>query len=236
MSTRQPNAPQGNWRVAVVLGLAGAALIWLILPQRALLTTPLTLLATGQLMEFQIYLRSLGSWGYLTSVMLLIAGAVGLPLPAMIVMVADGLVYGTWLGMAVSFTGSLLGAAAAFAIGAHVGRRQRDGRCHAAVSNDPVIRLYTPWAIVLGRWVPGIPGDPMSYAAGFTGMSVHWFLLLTVLALVPATFVTAFVGTEVTTDVTTPYWIFGLAMIALACWAGARGLNRVRRTPRLLTQ
>lgn len=199
----------------LLLAVAGAGLLWILPSMRGILVTPFELIATGRLIEFQKYLQSLGSWACLASVLLLSVGALGFPIPVVIVMVTDGLVYGTWRGMAVSLVGSLLGAGMAYAVGAHVGPR----RARAGVGTTHASRRATKslaWCIVLSRWLPGIPGDPMSYVAGFQRMSFRWFLLLTGLALVPTTFATAVVGTTVTQDVPTPYWILGLALLAAA--------------------
>jgi uncharacterized membrane protein YdjX (TVP38/TMEM64 family) len=80
---------------------------------------------------------------------------------------------------------------------------------------------------VLGRWVPGIPCDPLSYAAGITQVPWPSFLLLTVVGLIPANLATAYLGNEVTGDFNSRYWIAGLAAI-LVLWLGWRLVQRRR--------
>jgi uncharacterized membrane protein YdjX (TVP38/TMEM64 family) len=73
---------------------------------------------------------------------------------------------------------------------------------------------YGGWAIVVGHWIPGVPGDPLSYASGITHVAPLRFFLLTTLALVPANLVTAYVGAEVADDVPLPYWFGSIAGLA----------------------
>jgi uncharacterized membrane protein YdjX (TVP38/TMEM64 family) len=84
------------------------------------------------------------------------------------------------------------------------------------------------WAIVLERWIPGIPGDPMSYAAGLTHVPPLSFLLLTTAGLVPANLVAAYVGERVAGDVPLTYWLSGVAVV-IAAWLTWRWIRRRRR-------
>jgi uncharacterized membrane protein YdjX (TVP38/TMEM64 family) len=88
---------------------------------------------------------------------------------------------------------------------------------------------YGGWAVVLERWIPGIPGDPISYAAGLTRMPVLAFVGLTAIGLLPANLVTAFVGEHVADDVPLRYWISGLVLIAIL-WIAWRVARRGRAT------
>src|SRR5262249_33160313 len=151
-------------------------------------------------------------WAPLLSIALMTIEALAVPVPVTIVMVANGLAFGLWKGMAVSLVGGLCGALAAYAIGRKLGRALIS-RVLPASSPEAAARLMTKygrWAVVLERWIPGIPGDPMSYAAGITRMPVGVFFLLTAVALVPANLVTAFVGVNVADDVPMKYWLGGI--------------------------
>ena len=212
--------------LGIVVALAAA-----VPPARHALVTGVSLLATGQLGQFQDYLQSLGAWGPTLSIGLMVAESVFIPVPITIIMVANGLVFGLWGGVLVSLTGGLLGALAAYIIGRHFGRALV-GRILPAASLQAADRLmakHGKWAIVLERWIPGIPGDPMSYAAGLTHVPPATFLLLTSAGLLPANLVTAYVGVEVAGDVPLAYWLGGLAVIA-AVWIAWR-LVRRRRSP-----
>ena len=208
--------------VVVVVGLVS-----LIPAVRTTLVVGLSLLATGQLVQFQHFLQSLGRWAPAASIALMVAEALAIPVPVTIVMVANGLVFGIWRGMLVSLTGGLVGAVGAYVIGRRLGRTFVERWLPPAGLReaDRLMARYGGWAIVLERWVPGVPCDPMSYAAGFTRMPVPSFLMLTMSGLVPANLATAYLGAQITGDVPLRYWLLGLLLVGVA-WGGWRYVRR----------
>src|SRR5262245_1861752 len=162
----------------------------------------LYLLALGHLGQFHDYLRSLGPWAATVSTTLMVAQSVAVPVPVTLLMVANGLVFGIWNGMLVSFIGGFIGALFAFYLGRRLGRKVVEHVVPrpALDAADRLMARRGGWAIVIGRWVPGIPCDPLSYAAGITRMPWGKFIVLTVIGLVPANLATAFIGAEATGD------------------------------------
>jgi uncharacterized membrane protein YdjX (TVP38/TMEM64 family) len=208
----------------IVLGLGVVAAI----PQaRYALGRGAVLLASGQLAQFQLHLLSLGPWAPVVSIALLVADALFLPLPATIILVANGLVFGLWMGAIVSLSGSMLGGIIAYAIGRYVGRDllERFLSKKRLNATDRIMAKYGGWALVLERWIPGVPGDPMSYAAGITRMPFIKYVLLTSIGLIPANFVAAYVGVEIAGDVPFLYWIAGWGTVGAAwiLWRRRRG-------------
>jgi uncharacterized membrane protein YdjX (TVP38/TMEM64 family) len=219
-------APPGRVRAQLLVLLVAAVLVIAIPPVRHTLGRGLSLLATGQLGQFQQYLLTLGAWAPAASIALMTAEALLVPVPVMIIMVANGLVFGLWPGMLVSLAGGLTGGLAAYAVGRWLGRALVERFLPAASlrAADRLMAKYGPWAVVLGRWIPGVPGDPVSYASGLTRMPAVKFAVLTAIGLVPANFVTSFLGTEVPGDVPITYWIGGWT-IALVGWLLYRRLR-----------
>jgi uncharacterized membrane protein YdjX (TVP38/TMEM64 family) len=217
--------------LVLLAGLVG--LVLLVAPARHVLVRGITLLATGQLAGFQQYLQSLGLWAPAVSIALMVAESLFVPVPVTIVMVANGLVFGVWAGIVVSLAGGLAGASAAYTIGRLLGRGLVSRLLPAASLReaDRLMARYGAWAIVLERWIPGVPGDPMSYAAGLTRIPVRTFLLLTVVGLLPANAVTAYLGAQVGGDVPLRYWVSGWTLVALAylAWRIVRRRRRARR-------
>jgi uncharacterized membrane protein YdjX (TVP38/TMEM64 family) len=193
-------------------------LIGVIPPVRAAIVPSFYFLATGQLAQFQHHLQSYGMWAPVISIMLMIAEALMIPITAAIIMVANGLVFGFWYGMLVSFIGGFLGAVCAYSIGRRFGRAAIERFVPGSVllEADRLMKRYGKWAIVLERWIPGIPGDPVSYASGLTRIPAGQFLALTSVALLPANIVTAYVGEQVAGDVPLKYWLSGVAVVAAA--------------------
>jgi uncharacterized membrane protein YdjX (TVP38/TMEM64 family) len=206
-------------RTLFVLGVGGG--IALIPAVRATVYRGVYLLAMGHLAQFHEYLVSLGPWAPIVSIILMVSEAVAIPVPVTLVMVANGLAFGLWYGMLVSFIGGLAGAISACYLGRRLGRKIVERYIPAPALNtaDRLMARHGGWAIVLGRWVPGIPCDPLSYAAGI--MRIPWlsFLPLTAIGLLPAVLVTAYLGDEATGDFATGYWVFGMAAI-IALWLG----------------
>lgn len=216
-------ASAGRVQTQLLVLLFAAVLVVAIPPVRHTLGRGLALLATGQLGQFQHYLLSLGAWAPATSIALMTAEALLVPVPVTIIMVANGLVFGLWPGVLVSLAGGLTGALAAYSIGRWLGRAlvERILPAPSLREADRLMAKYGGWAVVLERWIPGVPGDPVSYASGLTRMSFLKFAALTAAGLVPANIVTAFLGTEVPGDVPLTYWIGGWAIV-LAGWLAYR--------------
>jgi uncharacterized membrane protein YdjX (TVP38/TMEM64 family) len=217
-------------RVTRALPIAAIAMLVIVPVTRHVLVHGLGLLATGQFLQFQQYLRSLGPWAPAASIALMTIEALAVPVPVTIVMVANGLVFGVWKGMLVSLAGGLTGAVAAYVIGRTLGRAivERVVPATALATADRLMAKYGGWAVVLERWIPGIPGDPVSYASGLTRMRVWRFVGLTTIGLVPANLVTAFVGVQIADDVPLTYWLGGIG-VAIAAWVVWRVSRKSRR-------
>ena len=211
----------------LAIGLVVAtALVMAVSPVRTTLGQGFALLATGQLGQFRQYLQSLGPWAPLVSIAMIVAEAVAVPIPVAVIMVANGLAFGLWLGMLVSLAGGVIGALTAYWVGRLVGRTILErvlpsGSLRVA---DRLMAKYGRWAVVLERWIPGVPGDPVSYVAGLTRLPLWTFFSLTIVGLVPANLATAYLGSQVAGDVPRQYWIAGVVLVGavLAAWWAAR--------------
>src|SRR5437764_9895517 len=158
----------------------------------------LYLLAIGHLAQFHAYLLSMGPWAPVVSTIFMVSQSVAIPVPVTLLMVANGLVFGVWRGMLISFGGGFAGALLAYYIGRRYGRAFvcRFVPSPALDAADSLMARRGGWAVVLGRWVPGIPCDPLSYAAGIMCMPFWKFVGLTIVGLLPANLATAYLGAE----------------------------------------
>jgi len=211
------------------LVIAAGVLFVVMVPLRQVLVPAFYELAAGQLVQFQHHLRSLGAWGPVFSVTLLIAGALGVPVPVTVIMIADGLIYGTQAGTLISLVGGLLGAVSAYLLGRHfslaslaVLERFLPGMSgRIAAGHKPIVS----WGVVLWHWIPGLPCNPMSYAAGCTHMPMSSFLGLTTIGLLPACAITAYLGVQAAGDMPSQYWFPGLLIVG-ALWLAWRAVQR----------
>jgi uncharacterized membrane protein YdjX (TVP38/TMEM64 family) len=190
----------------------------------------LYLLAIGHLGQFHEFLLGLGPWAPVVSTALMVSEAIAIPVPVTLLMVANGLAFGLWRGMGLSFIGGFAGALAAYYLGRRFGRKLAEGfiPVHVLDAADRLMARRGKWAMVVGRWVPGIPCDPLSYAAGITRMPLWTFVWLTIVGLIPANLVTAFLGSEATGDVRTRYWV-GALVLAAGLWVAWNVVHRYRQ-------
>ena len=212
--------------------VGGAVLVVLLVPPaRHTVGRGLVLLAAGQLEQFRQFLLGLGAWAPAVSIGLMVVEALAVPVPIALLMVANGLAFGVWRGLLVSLAGGMLGAATAYVLARAFGRPLVERILPAAglKTADRLMARYGGWAVVLERWIPGVPCDPVSYAAGLTRMAAWRFFGLTLLGLIPANLATAWFGAEIATDVPLPYWFGGLAGVAVIAWMVWR--RRSRRPP-----
>jgi uncharacterized membrane protein YdjX (TVP38/TMEM64 family) len=226
--TDSSTCPRSPARRGLEWLLVAAGVVVLVLaPMRRILVPAFVELAGGQFAQFQHHLQSLGPWGPVLSIALLIAGALALPVPVTIIMVADGLVFGTQGGTLISFVGGLLGALCAYSLGRHITPAVLERALPALgarVSAGATVPFVT-WGVVLGHWIPGMPCNPMSYVAGCMRMPLLSFLFLTTVGLLPACAVTAYLGVWAADDVPIHYWLLGVFGMG-ALWFGWRAVRR----------
>jgi len=84
---------------------------------------------------------------------------------------------------------------------------------------------FVSWGVVLWHWIPGLPCNPMSYAAGCTHMPMSSFLGLTTVGLLPACAITAYLGEQAAGDMPSQYWFPGLLIVG-ALWLAWRTVQR----------
>ena len=114
------------------------------------------------------YIQSFGVWAVAASFLLMILQSVAAPIPAFFVTFANALVWGWKWGALLSWTSAMAGAILCFYIARIYGRNVTEKFVTAS---------------------PFVPFDPVSYAAGLTGMSLFDFALATGIGQLPATIV-----------------------------------------------
>jgi uncharacterized membrane protein YdjX (TVP38/TMEM64 family) len=213
-----------NWTrwsgaLAVAALLVAVALVWRTLAQHDID------LADMSPTDAQRFAASWGAWSAAAAVLLMVLHSF-VPLPAEIIAVANGMLFGTWLGIALTWAGAMLGAVLSFALARALGR--------------PFVRLLvserawqrvetlsvTPRTLLFVRLVPLISFNLVNYAAGLLGVRWWPFLWTTALGILPLTIVMVLVGTEL---LQAPLWLWlAVAAALLVLWFA---LQRWRRVP-----
>lgn len=140
-------------------------------------------------------IRSWGVWGMLGSVLLMVLHSF-VPFPAEFVAMANGMLYGPYLGTLLTWTGAMLGAWLAFGLARLFGRPFVHAvlaeRHHAAI--DAWAERQGTGALIFSRLIPVISFNLINYAAGLTAISWWTFTWATGLGILPLTTLMVMMG------------------------------------------
>lgn len=164
--------------------------------------------------------ETLGAAGPLLIVTLIAMAIVMTPIPSAPIALAAGAAYGHLWGTLYVALGAEIGALTAFGIARFVGYEALMRRFGTRLES---VRLLGSQNALMGivfatRLVPFISFDIVSYAAGLTPLTTWRFALATMLGILPASFVLAHFGGEITSA--DPTRILG-AVLALGIITGA---------------
>ena len=133
-------------------------------------------------------IRSWGRWAVAASIGLMIAHSL-VPFPAELVTFANGMLFGPVWGVAITWTGAMLGASLAFALARWFGRPFVD-----ALMSERHRDAIDRWAkrqgigvLLMSRLMPLISFNVINYAAGLAPISWWTFLWTTGLGILPIT-------------------------------------------------
>lgn len=142
-------------------------------------------------------IASWGPWGIIVSMGFMVLHSF-VPFPAEFLAVANGMLYGPYLGTAITWSGAMLGAHLAFALSRLLGRPFVE-----AMLAQPQSDLLNTWTeqraahwIFLARFVPVISFNLVNYVAGLTGISWWTFTWTTALGILPLTALMVTMGAQ----------------------------------------
>ena len=142
------------------------------------------------------------SWGVaapLMSIILMTLQAVIAPLPAFLITAANGLVFGVYRGIIISWVGAMCGALVSFMM-SRLFYKSFSGKILGHKKGIEYIeRLESRYGfrvILTTRLLPFISFDFISYAAGLSKIKVRSFILATGIGMLPATIVYTVFGFE----------------------------------------
>jgi uncharacterized membrane protein YdjX (TVP38/TMEM64 family) len=163
---------------------------------RAALSKFAKILSTADTEPVIAYIRSFGSLAVIISFVLMVFQSLAAPFPAFLITFANAAVFG-WIGGAVlSWSSSMIGAAACFGIAKLYGRdavSKLTGKTALSSVDDFFIKFGAK-SIVIARLLPFMPFDIVSYAAGLTSMKFWPFFLATGIGQLPATIIYSYAG------------------------------------------
>jgi uncharacterized membrane protein YdjX (TVP38/TMEM64 family) len=157
------------------------------------------------------FVAAWGAWSALASIAIMVLHSF-LPLPAEIVPMANGMLFGPLLGVALTWIGAMLGAVLSFALARWLGR----GFVRLFVSDERFQRLVRlsprPGTLLYVRLVPFISFNLVNYAAGLVGVPWWTFLWTTALGILPLSVAMVLLGGAM---LKAPLWAWIAVMAAL---------------------
>lgn len=172
-------------------------------------------------------LAPLGGWGALIVVVGIAVILVVPVVPATVLQVGAGLVFGPWLGFGLTLLGDLIGALVGFAIARRWGHQVVRTRLSAAEQgafDDLCVRI-TPTGMLLLRVLPGPAYTLVSFAAGCSNMPWWQYLLGSLLGVAPGLLVLTVAGDLSTSN---PGLAIGIAVGFVLLMVGISRMVRSR--------
>jgi uncharacterized membrane protein YdjX (TVP38/TMEM64 family) len=158
-------------------------------------------------------IRSWGAWGVAASIALMVLHSF-IPFPAELVAIANGMIYGIFWGIVITWIGAMLGALLAFALARRLGRplveriiAQRNWQ-----SVDDWAALEGGRIVLLARFFPVIAFNLINYAAGLSRLSWWTFTWATGIGILPLTVLMVAMGDYIEV---LPWWVW--LLVAVVC-------------------
>jgi uncharacterized membrane protein YdjX (TVP38/TMEM64 family) len=193
----------------------------------------LGLLGRGDIAGLRDYILSFGLWAPVASCFLMVLQALVAPVPSFLITFANGLAFGVFWGWMLSLFGHVLAAAVCFGISRSLGRVPVEVLV-GKTGLESADRWFARWglyAVFVGRLIPGIAFDVISYAAGLTRMRFRSFMIATALGIFPQTFLYSYLGRQAPEYVGLFLVTSGLVVAAVVAVAVVR-YRRERRRPK----
>jgi uncharacterized membrane protein YdjX (TVP38/TMEM64 family) len=153
------------------------------------------------------------------------------PVPATVLTIAAGVLFGLPLGIVVVLAGAGAGAGIAFALARVLGRAAVAGIGSARLHRlDALLRRRGLLAVIGVRLVPLFPFTALNYACGLSGVRPRDYLLGTAVGILPATAAYVTIGAFGTTPGSIPVLLAVGGLVALAVVGTVANRRRVADT------
>jgi uncharacterized membrane protein YdjX (TVP38/TMEM64 family) len=218
--------------IVLVGALAGSVAAYLGIPElREEVDLAVALIADADVGPLTEHLRGYGPWAVLATAILQIATSIIPPLPSFVLGMVNAMLFGFVGGFIITWVTALLAAGICFWIARLLGRPAVNRLVSRRMieRTDHFVERHGIVAVIVGRLIPFINPDILSYAAGLTAMRTAPFLLGIGIGAIPATALYSYLGARGVTEVGWLAAVVGvLTLLALAAWAWRRGRARYR--------
>jgi uncharacterized membrane protein YdjX (TVP38/TMEM64 family) len=183
-----------------------------------------SVLSSGNQEVIRDYIRSYGAWAPIASVLLMVSQVIVAPVPASVIQLSNGVVFGIVGGTILNLVGQMAGAMVAFYISRSLGRAAAERLVGRIDQHGLFERWLERWgarALLIVRLVPGMPSDFVSYLMGLTSMPARRYFIVSAIGFTPQSLAYAWLGEHA---IDWFWWIvlagFGISsVIALVIWS-----------------
>lgn len=152
---------------------------------------------------FIIPMLDIGFWAIFVFLGLMVVQSILAPIPSELVLLSGAMIFGFWGGVVLGVIGSMISGTITYFISKKGGRiiLEAAGEKVGIVQRmilimDEWIEKWGIWAIIIGRAVPAIMFDPISYASGISKIETKPYLIATFIGSIPRAIFYAFLGTQ----------------------------------------
>jgi len=170
-----------------------------------------------------------GLWAPAASITLMTAHSF-VPFPAEIIAIANGLAFGLWGGIAITWLGAMAGAIVAYELARVLGpsARARLVPIRHRKALDALVGDFGTRTLLIARLIPVISFNLVNYGAGLAGVGRFTFLWTTAVGILPITTLSVLVGSEAL-ELPPFLWLLGgitLMLVILVVHVVVRGIGR----------
>ncbi len=190
---------------------------------------------TGNVENLRNILLSYGPWAIAISAGLMVAQAIIAPLPANVIVITNGLVFGPFWGCILSWATTVLGASLCFLLSKTLGKRFAFKIVGNSLNTaEAFFKQYGLHAVFVVRIMPFVPFDAVSYGAGLVGVSYFRFLIATAVGIIPSMIVYSYIGKMIAGV----YWwvLVGILSVSLLAVISASFLLRKPKSQVIITK
>lgn len=176
--------------------------------------------ATEQVAELRRVFLNFGALAPLVYLVFVTVEVVIAPIPGLMLYAPGGILFGPWLGGFLALLGNVLGAGIACSVTRRIGNTwlSRFFDPQRLQQTQQVIQKHGLWIVVLLRLNPVTSSDLVSYAAGFTQISIMRVMLGTAIGMAPLCFLQAWLAESL---ITAAPWLLYPLIVACILYAAA---------------
>jgi uncharacterized membrane protein YdjX (TVP38/TMEM64 family) len=150
---------------------------------------------------FILPLIDIGFWAVFIFLLLMVLQSLIAPIPSELVLLSGAMIFGFLGGVILGIIGSMLSAAVTYYVSNKGGRAILDATGEKLSLADRLISIMDEWieswgfwAILVGRAVPVIMFDPVSYAAGLSNIKPKQYYIATLIGSIPRAIFYSYLG------------------------------------------